>query len=141
MMYEADDALRQRMRVFISMASPFGGHTGAAAGVKWSPVIAPVWWAMAPGSSYLQLIDGVDLSAGPSHHLVYTFSNEAGGEREEDDGVVTVESQLAESAQRNATAVYGVADNHVGVVTNACTLALIPVILQNATTPATASGC
>lgn len=141
MMYQADAALRQRMRVFISMSTPFGGHTAAAAGLKWSPVIAPVWWAMAPGSSYLQVIDSVDLSAGPSHHLIYSFSHEAGGEREEDDGVVTVESQLIESAQRNATAVYGVADNHVGVVTNACTLALIPAILQNAATPATADGC
>jgi len=141
MMYQADDALKQRMRVFISIASPFGGHTAAAAGLKWSPVVAPVWWAMAPGSSYLQLIDSVDLSAGPSHHLIYTFSHEAGGEREKDDGVVTVESQLAESAQRNATAVYGVADSHVGVTTNACTLALIPAILQNSATPATASEC
>ena len=141
MMYQADDALKQRMRVFISIASPFGGHTAAAAGLKWSPVVAPVWWAMAPGSSYLQVIDGVDLSAGPSHHLIYTFSHEAGGEREEDDGVVTVESQLAESAQRNAAAVYGVADNHVGATTNACTLALIPAILENAATPATASEC
>jgi len=141
MMYQADDVLKERMRVFISMASPYGGHTAAAAGLKWSPVVAPVWWAMAPGSSYLELIDSVDLSAGPSHHLIYTFSHEAGGEREEDDGVVTVESQLAESAQRNATAVYGVADNHVGVTTNACTLALIPAILQNAATPATASEC
>jgi pimeloyl-ACP methyl ester carboxylesterase len=141
MMYQADDVLKQRMPVFITMASPFGGHTGAAAGLKWSPVIAPVWWAMAPGSSYLQLIDSVDLGAGPNHHLIYSFSHEAGGEPEEDDGVVTVESQLVESAKRNATAVYGVADNHVGVVTNACTLALIPVILQNATTPATANEC
>ncbi len=141
MMYQADDALKARMRVFITMASPFGGHTAAAAGLKWSPVIAPVWWAMAPGSSYLQIIDGVDLSAGPSHHLIYSFSHEAGGEREEDDGVVTVESQLIDSAQRNATATYGVADNHVGVVTNACTLALIPAILKNAAVPATAGEC
>jgi len=141
MMYQADDALRQRMPVFISMSSPFGGHTGAAAGLKWSPVIAPVWWAMAPGSSYLQVIDSVDLTAGPSHHLIYSFSHEAGGERQKDDGVVTVESQLIESAQRNATAVYGVADNHVGVVTNACTLALIPAILENAAAPVTVSEC
>ena len=130
-MYQADDELRQRMRLFISMASPFGGHSAAAAGLKWSPVIAPVWWAMAPGSSYLQKIDSVDLTQGPNHHLIYSYSHEAGGKREEDDGVVTVESQLIDSAQRNATAVYGVADNHVGVVTNSCTVALVPAILQD----------
>jgi len=34
-----------------------------------------------------------------------------GSERQQDDGGVSGESQLTESAQRNATAVYGVADN------------------------------
>ena len=141
MMYQADEKLLQRTRLFITMASPFGGHSAAAAGLKWSPVIAPVWWAMAPGSDYLQIIDGVDLTQGPNHHLIYTYSHEVGGEREEDDGVVTVESQLVESAQRNAIATYGVADNHVGVVTNPCTLALVPAILQDGTSQVTVPEC
>ena len=141
MMYQADEKLLQRTRLFITMASPFGGHSAAAAGLKWSPVIAPVWWAMAPGSDYLQIIDGVDLTQGPNHHLIYTYSHEMGGEREEDDGVVTVESQLVESAQRNAIATYGVADNHVGVVTNPCTLALVPAILQDGTSQVTVPEC
>jgi len=141
MMYQADEKLLQRTRLFISMASPYGGHTAAAAGLKWSPVIAPVWWAMAPGSDYLQLIDSVDLTQGPNHHLIYTYSHEVGGEREKDDGVVTVESQLIESAQRNAIAIYGVADNHVGVVTNPCTLALVPAILQDGAGQVTVPEC
>lgn len=132
MIYQADDDLRSEMHTFISLASPYGGHNAAAAGLKWSPVIAPVWWAMAPGSSYLTTIDTLDLTAGPEHHLVYTFSHETGGERAEDDGVVTVESQLADSAQRNAGAIYGVADNHVGVMHNACVAALVNRILSGA---------
>jgi hypothetical protein len=141
MIYQADEALRQRMRVFISMSSPFGGHTAAAAGLKWSPVIAPVWWAMAPGSAYLQAIDGIDLTDGPNHHLMYSYSQERGGEREKDDGVVTVESQLVESASRNATAVYGIDDNHVGIVSNECTLALVPAIMQDSSSAVTIAGC
>lgn len=141
MMYQADENLRQRMRVFISMASPFGGHTAAAAGLKWSPVIAPVWWAMAPGSEYLQKSDTVDLTEGPNHHLFYSYSHENGGERQEDDGVVTVESQLVESARRNAIAVYGIADNHVGIVSNACTLAMVPAILQDSDSAVKVAGC
>lgn len=141
MMYQADEELHQRMRLFITMASPFGGHTAAAVGLKWSPVIAPVWWAMAPGSPYLQKIDSVDLTQGPKHHLIYSYSHKAGGEREKDDGVVTVESQLIESAQRNAIAVYGVADNHTGVVNNQCTLALLTSILEDGSSQATVPEC
>ena len=141
MIYQANEAVRQRMRLFISIASPFGGHAAAASGVKWSPVIAPVWWAMAPGSPYLQILDELDLLQGPSHHLIFTFSHEADGKSEGDDGVVTVKSQLTESAQRNATAIYGIADNHKGAVSNPCTLALLTAILQDGSTRATIPDC
>jgi len=141
MLIEANEAIRQRTRLFISIASPFGGHASAASGTKWSPVVAPVWWAMAPDSKYLQDIAGLDLSQGPSHHLIFTFSHEAGGESEGNDGVVTVKSQLAESAQRNATAIYGIADSHTGVVNNPCTLTLLTTILQDGATRATVPDC
>ena len=141
MIYQADEAVRQRMRLFISLASPFGGHASAASGIKWGPVIAPAWWAMAPGSPYLQKLDGLDLLHGPNHHLIFTFSHEVGGKSKGDDGVVTVKSQLTKSAQRNATALYGIADNHAGVVVNPCTLSLLTAILQDGSTRATVPDC
>ena len=141
MIDKSDEAIRQRIRLFITIASPFGGVDAAASGLKWSPVVAPVWWAMAPHSSYLQRIDRLDLSMGPKHHLIFTFSHEAGGTSEGDDGVVTVRSQLAESAQRNATAIYGIADNHVGSVSNPCALTLLTAILEDGTTRATVPPC
>jgi|GEM_PF-3200918 len=141
MLYQADEALRQRLRLFISIASPFGGHASAASGTKWSPVVAPVWWAMAPDSPFLKKIDGVDLSQGPNHHLVFTFSHEAGGKSEGDDGAVTVKSQLTESAQRNATAIYGIAEGHVGAASNPCTVALVTTILQDGTSRVAIPDC
>ena len=141
MIHLADEAVRQKMRLFISIASPFGGLAAAAAGIKWAPAVVPSWRAMAPDSQYLQTISGLDLSQGPSHHLIYSFSHEASGKSEGDDGVVTVGSQLTESAQRNATAIYGIADNHVGAVSNPCTLALLTAILQDGSTRATAPEC
>ncbi len=141
MLYQADEALRERLHLFISIASPFGGHASAAIGTKWSPVVAPVWWAMAPDSQYLQVISSLDLSQGPRHHLIYSFSHETGGKNEGDDGVVTVKSQLTASAQRNATALYGIADNHKGVTNNPCTVALVTAILQDGTTRVTIPDC
>jgi len=149
MIYQVDEAVRQRMRLFISIASPFAGHAGAAAGIKaagitgikWAVAVAPSWRAMAPDSQYLRTISGLDLSQGPSHHLFFAFSHEAGGKSEGDDGVVTVESQLTWSAQHNATAIYGIGDSHVGAVSNPCTLALLTAILQDGSTRATAPDC
>ncbi len=141
MIYQADEKLRDRISTFVTVASPFGGHSAAALGITWAPVTAPVWWAMAPGSTYLKTIDSVDLTHGPKHHLIYSYSHERGGEREEDDGVVTVESQLIESARRNATAVYGIADSHTGVIDNPCTLGLLQSILKDGVTAVAMSEC
>lgn len=140
LLYQADEALNQRLRLFISISSPFGGDASAV-WAKWSPIVAPVWWAIAPDSPYLQKIAGLNLSEGPSHHLIFTFSHEAGGKSKGDDGVVTVKSQLVESAQRNATAIYGIADNHKGVVSNPCTSALLTAILQDGSTRVTIPDC
>ncbi len=140
MLYLADEALRQKLRLFISIASPYGGDASAV-WTKWSPIVAPVWWAMVPDSPYLKKIDELDLSQGPRHHLIFTYSHEAGGKSEGDDGVVTVKSQLVESAQRNATAIYGIADSHVGVVNNPCTSALVTAILQSGSTRVTIPDC
>jgi hypothetical protein len=96
---------------------------------------------MAPNSPYLQTIDGLDLSKGPRHHLIFTLSHEAGGKSEGDDGVVTVKSQLTSSAQRNATAIYGIADGHVSVASNPCTAALVRAILQDGSARAVVPEC
>jgi len=141
MLAQANEALRKRLRLFISIASPFGGHASAGIGTKWSPVVAPVWWAMVPGSDYLQTIDALDLSQGPIHHLIFAFSRTADGKSVGDDGVATVKSQLAGSAQLNAAAIYGIADNHKGVTENACTTALVTAILQDGTTRVSSTDC
>jgi pimeloyl-ACP methyl ester carboxylesterase len=144
MIYEANPDVRERLRLFISIASPFGGHAAAAAGVKWAPhrtLVAPVWRGMAPDSSHLQTIDGLDLTNGPMHHMFYTYSHERGGERQGDDTVVSVESQLAESARRNAAAIYPIADSHVGVMSNDCALRMVRAILENGEVAETLPDC
>ena len=141
MIYQADETLLEKMNVFVTMSSPFGGHSAAAAGIKWAPVTAPVWWAMAPGSTYLTTIDGLDLTNGPAHHLVYTYSEETGGPRAEDDGVVTVDSQLADSARANAVGIYGIADNHTGVTSNPCVTGLVWNVLAGGTDEPVPPGC
>ena len=131
MLYQLDEVLRPRVRTHITMSTPFAGHAAAQIGIDWAPAVAPVWWAMAPNSRYLGIISALDLSSGPYHHLIFSFSHDAEGDSEGDDGVVSVKSQLAYSAQRNVTGIYGVADNHAGVVDNGCTIELLRAILSD----------
>ena len=96
---------------------------------------------MAPDSRYLQKVDSLDLTNGPKHHLFYSYSHERGGERKDDDTVVSVESQLAESADRNAAAIYPIADSHVGVMSNDCALRMVRAILENGEVAETLPDC
>ena len=141
---ELNEVAHQRMNLFISIASPFGGHAGAQVGLdwsNWSPAIARSWFAMAPDSRYLTAIAKLDLSKILNHHLIFTYSHEKDGKSKGDDGVVTVKSQLIESAQYNATAMYGIADNHVDAVSNPCTLKLVTAVLQDSSTRARIPNC
>ncbi|MGI9283797.1 MAG: esterase/lipase family protein [Pseudomonadales bacterium] len=141
MLYQLEEGLRMRIENFITLATPFAGHAAAGLGIKWAPTVAPVWWAMAPNSRYLQKISTVDLSSGPNHHLIFSFSRQAGGDSKGDDGVVSVKSQLAYPAQRNVTGMYGIADDHNGVIGNACTVALLEDILADGSSKVPFPGC
>ena len=141
MLNQLDAKLRPRIRNYVSLATPFGGHSAAEIGIRWAPTVAPVWWAMAPNSAYLQSISNLDLAEGPNHHLVFTFSHARGGESRGDDGVVSVKSQLDTSAQRNAIGIYGIADDHKGVIDNDCTTALLAAILDDGVSKVVFPGC
>jgi pimeloyl-ACP methyl ester carboxylesterase len=122
---------RALIRRYITIATPFAGHAAAKLGTQWAPTVAPVWWSMVPDSSYLQSIADLDLSNGPYHHLLFTYSHQTGGESKGSDGVVSVNSQLAYTAQHQATGVYGIADSHRGVLQSDCTAELLLAILAS----------
>jgi pimeloyl-ACP methyl ester carboxylesterase len=131
LLFQLDAEQKQSIRTYVTISTPFAGHAGAALGVKWARTVAPVWWAMAPGSQYLNKLSELDLSAGPDHHLLFSYARERGGESHGDDGVVSVKSQLAPPMQRQTRGVYGIDDTHVGIMSNPCTLSILAAILQD----------
>jgi pimeloyl-ACP methyl ester carboxylesterase len=95
--------------LFVTMATPWGGHRGAEIGVRTSPVVVEVWRDMAPGSEYQRSLYAAPLPAGLQHHLVFTFNDET----------VPLSSQLLGQAQRGAARLYGFGETHMGVLSNA----------------------
>ena len=105
------------------------GHEAAAHGVEHSPVVAPVWRSMAPNSDYLQGIFAKSLPDGLDHHLLFSMAKKRGGPSEGSDGVVTIKSQLGYRAQLEAASVFGINDNHNGILSNPCTVRWLKLIL------------
>lgn len=115
--------------LFVSMATPWEGHNGASLGVKYSPVVVDVWRDLAPGSDYLQALFAVQLPNETKFHLMFAFRRNSASFGESDDQTVTVASQLASGAQRDAVRIYGFDDSHDGILEDPATSALLDRLL------------
>jgi pimeloyl-ACP methyl ester carboxylesterase len=115
--------------LFVSMATPWEGHDGAILGVKYSPVVVPVWRDMAPGSDYLRSLFDVSLPRETQFHLLFAFRRNSASFGESDDETVTVSSALGTAAQRDAARIYGFDDTHDSILEDPATSALLQSLL------------
>lgn len=122
--------------VFVTISTPFGGHAAAELAVKTAPAVVRVWEDMAPESTYLKSLYATVSPAEPPHHLLFTFERKSTSFGPSDDGGVTVASQLAPAAQRNAVRIYGFDDTHMGVLRDPEAAALVNRLLSRPADPA-----
>ena len=103
---------------FISISTPWGGHKAANFGVKYTPVVLPVWTDMAQGSDFIKDIYKTTLPRDFEHYLLFGFKGKsltAGGNS---DGVISLKSQLRLIVQDNASIVKGYNENHTSILKN-----------------------
>jgi len=103
--------------LFVSIATPWDGHRGAALGVKTAPAVVRVWIDMSPGSEYLRSLYGRDPQV--PHYLLYTTR----------DGTVTLESQLPVAARAGATRIEAFDETHMSVLESAAVAARLNELL------------
>lgn len=114
-----------RQCLFLTLSTPWGGHPSAAKGLARSPVVAPVWRDLAPGSSYLQALFAHAL---PPHIRQWQLVSYGGNTRflpQPNDGAVPLISELREAAQNEATRLYLLPDSHVGILSSSRSKELI----------------
>ncbi|ARN22887.1 esterase/lipase family protein [Piscinibacter gummiphilus] len=126
---------------FISLSTPWAGETSAETGVKHAPAVVPSWRDMEPGGPFLVSLFDTPLPAGVDHYLLFGYRGSAGLTRPNNDGVVTLASQLRGPAQAEAKLVYGFDEDHVSILSSPRVWALVNTLLANADTAAdTAAG-
>lgn len=108
---------------FISISTPWGGDIGAAAGVKHSPVVIPVWRDLAPKSKFLEEIFKAPL-ADTKFYLVFGIKGKGS------DGVVSIASQLRLEAQNDSTLIRGFNETHMSILESKDVSNLINSILK-----------
>jgi pimeloyl-ACP methyl ester carboxylesterase len=116
---------------FVSISTPWGGHTAAALGVEHAPAVVPAWRDISPGSPFLETLMGTPLPRGMRYYLFFGFGG-GGGSRfvpGANDGVVTVASELDQRAQLAAIKLFGYDDTHRGILNDEAVAAQLNALL------------
>jgi pimeloyl-ACP methyl ester carboxylesterase len=108
---------------FISISTPWDGHELAQRGVKHMNYPVPSWQDMVSGSPYLKDILSKPLPAGTRYDLIFSYKSSGGfGLPNENDGVVSVQSQLVPQVQDEAASVLGLYEDHKAILNSTVTL-------------------
>ena len=102
------------IRLFISMATPWKGQEAASLGVKYAPQAIPVWRDLVPGSQFLSTLYEQPMPGELPHYLLFAYRGRSLIIPGEDDGVISISSQLA--IQHEAHKVYGFDVSHENIL-------------------------
>ncbi len=117
--------------LYITLATPWQGHTGAAMGVKHAPAVIPAWYDMVPDSPFIAELFAHPFPGETQFHLLFAYRGKAGMKFSSGntDGTVTLGSQLFMPAQEAATQVYGIDASHVGILSDTNALQMLGRIM------------
>jgi pimeloyl-ACP methyl ester carboxylesterase len=117
---------------FITLSTPWRGHAGAEKGVSQSPAVIPAWRDMAPSSRFLQTIWETPLPTGTSYYLLFGYSGDFSLMiSRNNDGAVSLASELDPRAQAAARRMFGFNEDHGGILTSPSVAQVVHAILGN----------
>jgi len=113
------------IKLFVSISTPWGGHSAAAQGIKHAPAVVPAWYDMAPESPFIASLYETPLPKGTNFYLIFSHKSRSGMSNlfksGNNDGVVTLRSQLSLPAQKAAVKTYGLFEDHVLILSSKTT--------------------
>lgn len=109
----ADGAGQYNIPVTVTVNSPLLGLNNAADGVRYSPVVVPVWRDLAPDGSFIAGLHDRDWPKSTEYTLIASFLRGRA-----DDGVIPFASQVSLALQEEATHFYVFEDEHTAILSN-----------------------
>lgn len=106
-----------KVAMFISIASPFGGHPGAQLAVDTAPLLIPSWLELSSESRFIQNLQRESFPESMQHYLFFAYANNKKFKfGENSDGAVPLSSQLDPDALKNATKIYAYNKTHTSIL-------------------------
>lgn len=118
-------------RLFITLSTPWAGETTAELGVKHSPAVVPSWIDMQPQGTFMKALFARRLPSTVDYYLLFGYRGGYSMLRPNNDGTITLASQLRNPAQAEARMVYGFDEGHVSILSSPQVLAQYQAILAN----------
>ncbi len=122
------------IRAFVSLSTPWSGDELVENGLKYSPGVIPVWRDMDPNGEFAQSIYRKALPPGVSHYLLFGHRGNRNPLRPNNDGVVTLATQLDPRAQTEARMVIGFEEDHGSILESERVAATLTRILSQTET-------
>lgn len=112
-------ASENNVELFVSIASPLGGHPSAALGEEHGLIVLPSWKNLNPNSQFIKNLYTKPLPKNVDHQLFYAYKNSSTLKSgENSDGVVPLSSQLHPAAQRQSSEQFGFNSSHTDILEN-----------------------
>ncbi len=105
-------------KVFISLSTPWAGEPTAELGVKHSPAVVPSWIDMQPEGRFMEALFARRLPPTVDYYLLFGHKGGYSLLRPNNDGAVTLASQLRNGAQAEARMVFGFDEDHVSILSS-----------------------
>lgn len=118
------------VKLFISISTPWGGESLARMGVRLSPVVVPSWNDLCPHGRFLKSLFMKPLPPGIDYYLLFSHRGGHGIVRPNNDGTVTLASQLRPEAQAEAKRIIGFDESHTGILSSQEVLARYDALLR-----------
>ena len=121
------------IKLFVSISSPFGGLESAQKGVESAPVAIPSWHDVVPDSPFIQSIFSRPLRSQLDYYLLFSFKGDCSLFMDNNDGAVTLRSQLDVRAQKDALEKWGFDEGHVQILSSQDLMDKYAAILERTT--------
>ena len=118
------------IKLFVSISTPWNGHDAAKKGVEQAPAAIPSWHDMVPESPFIQSVFSEELKSRIPYYLMFSHKGDCSYFMDNNDGAVTIRSQLDLRAQKDAIKTWGFDEGHVTILSNQEVLTLYNGILE-----------
>ncbi len=120
------------VKLFVSLSTPWAGEPAADLGVQHSPAVIPSWRDLRPEGRFMRSLFERKLPPGVDYYLFFGHKGGYSLLRPNNDGAITLASQLRMAAQAEARMIHGFDEDHAGIVSSPQVFAQYAAILDHA---------